>query len=150
MKSIYLCLFCIASSAIGETIPVELKIQPAPAPTTARVIGGSDADQLVSWIFRAEGRDAGLDNRIGFVRRRRGQRRRRKGDGLDFLDGNLPSAFLVNLSVEDVLGSNDERGLRRLRWRRRAVREIADDAGGGGSGFFVLGESRRKAGKRGQ
>ena len=39
MKSIYLCLFCIASSAIGETIPVELKIQPAPAPTTARVIG---------------------------------------------------------------------------------------------------------------
>ena len=112
--------------------------------------GSSDADQLVSWIFRAEGRDAGLDGGIGFVRRRLGQRRRRKVDGIDFLDGDLPSALLVNLSVEDVLGSNDERGLRRLRWRRRAVREITDDAGGGGSGFFVLGKCRRKAGKRGQ
>ena len=95
--------------------------------------GGSDADQLVSRIFRAESRDARLDGRIVFVHRGPGQWRRWKVDGIDFLDGDLPSPFLVNLSVEDVLGSDYECGFRRLERRWRAVWEIADDAGGGHS-----------------
>ena len=41
-------------------------------------------------------------------------------------------ALLVDLSAQDVLGRDYVRGLRWLGGRRCAVREITDDAGGGG------------------
>ena len=96
----------------------------------------------------SESRDTGLEGWSRFVHWRRGQWRRRKVDGGDFLNDDLAPALLVDLGVEDVLSRDDEFGFWRLRWRWGAVREIADDAGGGGSGFFVLGRSRRKAEKR--
>ena len=76
--------------------------------------GGSDADQLVFGMLRAESRQTGLDGGIVFVHSRLGQRRWRKVDWIDFLDGDFPSALLVNLSVEDVPSGDDERGLRRV------------------------------------
>ena len=98
-----------------------------------RVIdGGCDAEDLVSRMFCAQGREAGLDGGIGFVQRRLGHRRRRKGDGGIFRDDDLASALLVNFSAEDVLGGDDERGFGWLGRRRHTVLESAAEAGGRG------------------
>lgn len=59
--------------------------------------------------------------------------RRRQGDGFDLPDGDRPPALLMGGGVENVPLGNAELRFRRRGWWRRAVRDIAEDAGSGRS-----------------
>ena len=94
--------------------------------------GGSDEQQFPAGMVRAAFRDALLHGGIVEVDGCRCFRRRGERDGGDFADGNRAAALLMGFAFEDVPGGDDELGFQWLGWRWSAVREIAEDAGGGG------------------
>ena len=99
---------------------------------------GSHAEEFVGRMFFAGFGDAFLDGGIGDIERWSDLWRRWELDGVDFSNGDLASALLVNLGVKNVFCRDDEFRFGRLgRWRG-AVRDLAEDAGVERSRRFVL------------
>ncbi len=110
---------------------------------------GPEEDQIRARMVLTKGRESLLVRGIVDVHRSCGFGWWWQCDGLDPLKGDRAASLLLSGGGEYVTCRNDEYGLRRLRRGRRAVRNIAQNAGSGGQDnrrgcvFFLSAEGCR-------